>query len=419
MMMEDVAVGPARLLSQPPAVTLAAHQQRFGDLPTAGGRDLIDDVGRAGLRGRGGARFPAARKLQAVAARRRPVVVVNGCEGEPASQKDKVLMTQAPHLVLDGAALAAEAVGTREVILCVERNRPTVVAALESAIAERVATGLDRVRFGIRQAPNRYVAGEESALIHWLNGGEAKPTLVPPRPFERGVDRRPTLVNNVETLAQMALIARYGAEWFRSVGTPDDPGTFLVTVSGAVARPGVYEVVGGTSLVSVIDGAGGTMAQIQALLIGGYFGTWIPAPVAQHEALDAPSLDWAGASLGCGVIAALPYAACGLVESARVTSWLAGQNAGQCGPCVNGLGAIAAGMARLVDGRDRDDTYRGLEQLMELVSGRGACRHPDGALRFVSSSLGVFGEHALHHDLYGPCAAHPPILPTPATGGWR
>jgi NADH:ubiquinone oxidoreductase subunit F (NADH-binding) len=406
-----------RLLAHPPLVSLDEHQRTFGPLPTATD-ELIDEVERAGLRGRGGARFPTNVKMRAVLGGRRPIVVVNASEGEPASAKDKILIGRLPHLVLDGAILAARAVGADAIHVCVEHGRPDLAADMHQAVAER-GRDAERIAITVHRTPNRYVSGEESALVHWLNGGEAKPTTVPPRPFQRGVNRRPTLVDNVETLAHLALIARYGADWYRTVGTDTDPGTYLVTISGHVASPGVYEVVGGASLATTIEAAGASMAHIQAVLVGGYFGTWIPTSVANHTTLDVRSLDSAGAALGCGVIVALPNEACGLVESARVARWLADQNAGQCGPCVHGLDELATDLARLVHGKHAKRARADIDELLHLVVGRGACRHPDGVARFVASSMRTFGDHAAYHEIHGACPTHPPILPTPATGGWR
>src|SRR5205814_451435 len=177
-------------------------------------------------------------KMRAVAMRPGPrIVVANGAEGEPASRKDGLLMARAPHLVLDGAVLAAQLVGAAEAIVCVKGSAERAVAAVLTAVQERVDSNLDGgVVIAVREISSDYVAGEESALVHLLNGGEAKPTFIPPRPFEAGVAGRPTLLQNVETLAHVALIARFGAPWFREVGTPDDPGSILITMSGAVSR---------------------------------------------------------------------------------------------------------------------------------------------------------------------------------------
>jgi NADH:ubiquinone oxidoreductase subunit F (NADH-binding) len=407
-----------RLLGHPPIVSLAEHRRTFGPVPTRVD-GLIDEVARAGLRGRGGARFPTDVKLRSVAGARRPLVVANACEGEPASAKDKVLVGRLPHLVLDGAIVAARAIGAEAIHVCIERNRPDLADIMGRAIAERDADRSERVTITLHRTPNRYVSGEESALVHWLNGGEAKPTTVPPRPFERGVNRRPTLVDNVETLAHLALIARAGADWYRSVGTDTDPGTYLLTISGHVNRPGVYEVAGGDPLAATIEAAGGSMAETQAVLIGGYFGTWIPTSIANHTTLDVRSLDWAGAALGCGVVVALGHDACGLLESARVTRWLADQNAGQCGPCVHGLDELARDLTLLARGQHVERARTDIGELLPIIAGRGACRHPDGVVRFVASSLRAFREHLAFHEVHGPCAAHPPVLPTPTTGGWR
>ena len=218
---------------------------------------------------------------------------------------------------------------------------------LERALAERAAHGFDTVAIRVVGAPNRYVSGEETALVSWLNGGDAKPMFVPPRPFEKGVAGRPTLVQNVETLADLALIARYGAEWFRSAGTADDPGTTLVTLSGGVQAPGVYEVPLGSRLGDVLRMAGTDTADLSGVLVGGYFGAWLPAASAADVRLAVDELKQAGGGLGAGIVVAMPReGTCALAEVARATRWLADQNAGQCGPCVNGLPAIADAIGR-------------------------------------------------------------------------
>jgi len=406
---------PIRMLPRPVVDGHLGHVDRYGPRPAAEAR-LIDEIDAAGLRGRGGAGFPTATKLRAVASRgRRPVVVANGTEGEPASAKDKVLLGAAPHLVLDGVELVADLLGASEVFLCVDRNWPDVSLAVERARDQRPRTA--RRRLQVLDAPDRYVAGEETALVHWINGGEAKPTFVPPRPFERGVRGRPTFTSNVETYAQIGLIARFGADWYRALGTTAAPGTTLLTVTGGVAQPGVCEAPGGSSMSSVIAAAGGAVDGVQAVLVGGYFGTWIPGSAVDSVSLDPASLSGYGASLGCGVLAVLGDHVCPLVEVARVARWLAGQNAGQCGPCVHGLPAVADSLEWAVSGNPVTASQIG--GLVELVKGRGACKHPDGMARFVESSVRVFGDHLAQHRRHGPCPTHHPVLPVPETGTWR
>lgn len=404
-----------RLLPRVPARRLADHLARLGSPPRPG-RELIGEVERAGLRGRGGAGFPTAVKMEAVRTQgarllrgRAPIVVANGTEGEPLSIKDKTLMMHAPHLVLDGMVAAARAVGADEAVVCVERNATSVIRSLEYAITER-RNRPDPVELRVAATPARYVVGEETALVNWLNGGYAKPLFTPPRPFERGVDRRPTLVDNVETLAHVALIARFGARWWRGAGTATDPGTMLVSVN-AVERPGVYEVELGTQLRDVLRNAGAR--DVSGVLVGGYFGTWLTPRQAAMVTLSAGDLS---AGLGCGALATLDNATCPLAEIARVTRWLASQSAGQCGPCAHGLPAIAGALEHMATRPDRGGKAEAaVRHWLEMVAGRGACKLPDGAVRFVSSGLTVFGEHVGEHAARGPCAAfdRPPVLPTP------
>jgi NADH:ubiquinone oxidoreductase subunit F (NADH-binding) len=421
----DITTDAPRLLPRPPAARLVDHLARLGPRPPTG-RALIGEAERAGLRGRGGAGFPTAIKLEAVRSRgarllqgRTPIVVANGTEGEPLSAKDKTLLVHAPHLVLDGMLAAAHAVGADQAVVCVERDARPVIQALGRAIEER-GREPDAVTLRVALTPPRYVAGEETALVNWLNGGEAKPTFTPPRPFERGVDGRPTLVDNVETLAHLALIARFGAQWWRGAGTATDPGTMLVTVSG-VTRPGVYEVPLGTPMRQVLRNAGAH--DVSGVLVGGYFGTWLTPRQAAMASLSADDLKLMGAGLGCGAIATLTHDACPLAELARVTQWLASQSAGQCGACAHGLPATSGAVQRMARSADADaDAETAARRWLEMVAGRGACKLPDGAVRFVSSGFAVFAEHITEHRVRGRCAASdaPPALPVPRPEGpWR
>jgi NADH:ubiquinone oxidoreductase subunit F (NADH-binding) len=357
---------------------------------------LLTLLDESGLTGRGGAAFPTATKVRAVAAgKRRPVVVVNGAEGEPLSKKDKLLLRRAPHLVLDGAAALAHALHTRDVFVALSDSDTAGATALGEALRERRARKLDgRLDVQVVPVPDRYVSGQETALVQYLNGGPARPTFTPPLPYQSGVAKRPTLVQNVETVAQIALIARRGPEWFRALGTPAEPGTALFTVSGGVERPGVYEIPFGTPLAGLLELAGGTTRTPRAFLIGGYAGAWISP--SDRLALDEETLRTAGGTLGVGAVRVLPEGACGLCESARIANYLAAESAGQCGPCVHGLRSIAASLDTLAHpGGARD---RGLlVRRLEVVAGRGACRHPDGAVRLVASALRVFAPEIEQH----------------------
>ncbi len=333
---------------------LEAHLQVHGPSPLDGGpagAGLIEEVERAGLRGRGGAGYPTAVKMHAVAGARGRgrTVVVNAVEREPASSKDAALLELAPHLVLDGAALAARAVGARRAIVCVDDGGETA-AAVDAAISERRGLKGD-TSLSLAEIPGGFVSGQESALVSHLNGGAAKPTFTPPRVFERGVGGRPTLVDNAETLAHLALIARHGADWFRAVGTPGHPGSTLVTLAGPVAAPGVYEIEHGATLRSLLDAAGGELEAPRAILVGGYAGTWIDGREASGMTIDDGWLAAHSASTGAGVVAVLGERRCGVAETVRIARWLADESAGQCGPCVFGLGARRRAARRLGLGR--------------------------------------------------------------------
>ena len=396
-----------RLLPPAPVRELRVHEAVYGQ-PRLRGTLLIDEVTRAGLTGRGGAAYPAGPKLSSVRERaglRGTVVIANGMESEPASAKDASLLVRVPHLVLDGIALAAEAVAAKSAYLCV--RRPAQADTLAAAIAERGAH--DPVHVKLVLVPEGYVSSAESALVRYLNGGPALPGFTPPRPFERGVRGRPTLVSNVETLANIALISRHGAGWFRAVGTETEPGSALVSVAGAVRRPGVHEIPLGLPVRDVLGLAGGCgeIGGVQAVLAGGFFGSWLPGGAALDTPAAPGALREAGASFGAGVFLVLPAGGCGLAETTRVLRYLAEQSAGQCGPCVNGLPAIADAFAQLAFGRGPHiRTVRQLQDLFRFVDGRGACHLPDGVTRLGLSALRVFADDVRRHDR-GPCpAAH-------------
>jgi NADH:ubiquinone oxidoreductase subunit F (NADH-binding) len=390
---------------------LREHRAVHGELPIFQRRNrerehpLIGELERAGLRGHGGGSFPTAVKLRAVAASgTAPVVVVNGCEGEPLSRKDHLLLELLPHLVLDGALLAARMLGSREIVVAVELEAVAAGRAAERAIRERPEFRR-RGRFAsVAGVPGGYLSGQETALLRALGGGPAKPSLTPPFPFERGLAGRPTLVSNVETLAHVALIARHGARWYRQLGTDRHPGSRLVTITGSVANPSVLELASGTPLARVVNAAGGATERLRAFLLGGYAGTWVGAGDTAI-ALDDGELREQGATLGAGIVFALPERACPVAEVAHVARWLADNSAGQCGPCVHGLGAIAGSLAELAGDGDRSGGYAHLKRWCGLVTRRGACAMPDGAARFVRSALEAFNADFDDHARHGHCDA--------------
>jgi NADH:ubiquinone oxidoreductase subunit F (NADH-binding) len=380
-----------------------SHRARWG-APRWREAALIAQVTEAGLSGRGGAGFPSARKLTTVAQGRDAIVIANASEGEPASWKDAVLLSYAPHLVLDGLQLAAEAVNASEVWLAVHPGPAADSARAALKQRSQAPSDLDLRQVQIHLVEPGFISGEETALISAIGGGPAMPTFKEHLAVHRGLRDRPTLVQNAETLAHIATIARGGADWFREQGTAEDPGTFLASIGGSVANPGVVELARGTTIRDALTATGGAVESLRALLIGGYHGTWITAAEGIDAPLSKQGLAPWGGSVGAGVLIALPESACGLLASAQIATYLAGESAGQCGPCLNGLPAVAEALNRLAGG-DRDPRLgQQIEWLADITSGRGVCAHPDGSLRMVRSALRAFADDVAAHRT-GRCLA--------------
>jgi NADH:ubiquinone oxidoreductase subunit F (NADH-binding) len=405
----------------PEAMDFATHRRVHGDPATTGraagsGSRLQAELTRAGLRGRGGGAFPLSAKLAAAQrAKRKPVVVVNATEGEPMSVKDRVLLESLPHLVLDGALAVADALGTDDVIVAIDESFGDATAAMRQALAERPDLGRRGAQAGIVSVPSGYVTGQETAIVNFINSGIPRPVTQPPRLTERGVAKRPTVMSNAETLAHVALIARHGAEWFRQLGLDAEPGSVLVTMSGGVRAPGVFEIEYGSHLGSVIEAAGGLTEPVRAFLFGGYAGSWVDGRAARPLRLSRDGLAGVRATLGAGIIVALPESACPVAEVVRVAAWMADESAHQCGPCVNGLGSIADTLIEVCEGRGGRDAFGDIRRWSELATGRGACAHPDGTARFVTSALRVFAPEFDDHARHGLCDAceRRPVLIVP------
>jgi len=374
------------------------HRARLGDLPAASPSRIIPSIERSGLIGRGGAGFPVGRKWRSVAERsgRGAVVVANGAEGEPRSAKDRDLMHLRPHLIIDGGLTAAQAIGAEDLVVYAGSEHGDAVRSMSRAIAERA--GRDPVAVRLVEAPRGYVSGESTAVVHYLNAADARPTSTVERPFERGVGSRPTLVQNVETLAHAALIARFGDAWFREAGRGRTRGTALVTVSGPVRTPGVREIEYGVTLAELLAISDGATAEVGAVLVGGYFGGWASTQGLWELPLDPLDLAEAGLGFGCGLIGLLDAELCGVQATERIVRYMAAESARQCGPCIFGLGAIATALERLAACRPARDDLENLTRWSTQIVGRGACHHPDGAAALLTSGLRVFrDEFDRHH----------------------
>lgn len=403
-----VAVWPgltARLLRTTAGIeSVGEYRAAGGYLALDDAEALLDEIGRAGVQGRGGAAFPTAVKLTTVrrasARGLDTVLVANGEEGEPASVKDRWLLRHRPHLVLDGLRLAARIVGARHAHVYV--SDPRSAAAVRGALDEVTPGVLDGVTVSVHVVEPSYVAGEETAAVRSINGGPAKPTDKPPRPFEEGVGGLPTAVCNVETLANLPFVQRHGAAEYRSLGTPGSPGTFLATLTGGGRGPGLYELPFGVSAADVLALHGIPVDGVRGALMGGYFAGLLDRRIVEGS-LDHESLRALGSGLGCGAVSVLTDE-CPVAVAAAVLDYYGRENAGQCGGCFNGTAAMAAAAGALRDGTaDADDLGR-LKRWSEVLRGRGACATLDAACNIAASMLTMFADDVARH-LAGDCPA--------------
>ncbi|TYK71020.1 NADH dehydrogenase subunit F [Comamonas sp. Z1] len=353
--------------------------------------NIIAELQASGLQGRGGAGFAAGVKWATLAQSKKEhkVVIANGEEGEPASGKDQWLLNHRPHLVLDGLLLAAQAVGATRTIVYL--SHAATVQSMRAAIAELEASvHKPAIPVEVHVVPRSYVAGEESAVCRAINGGQAKPTAKPPRPFERGVDDAPTLVSNVETLAHAAWISRNGAQAFRAEGTEQSPGTILVTLTGACHRPGVYEVPLGLTLDTVFEAVGGGYsAQPKAFIVGGWFGGMLAAEHSKRNCCYA-GLRQVGSGLGCAAITVLGQDANVMEVAGDIGMWYTRESAQQCGTCIRGTQAIAGALVRINLGAGEHQDRENLIRWGNTLPGRGACAFLDGAAALARTVVHEF-----------------------------
>jgi NADH:ubiquinone oxidoreductase subunit F (NADH-binding) len=412
--------GPGTLLlAGPPAGVgggLDAHRATWGPLPDLDGAGVRTLLRSSGLDGRGGGGFPLGRKIEtARLAGGDPVLVVNASESEPASAKDRTLCAERPHLVLDGAALAAAALGVRHVVVHLHRAPGSPASVLETAMRDRAARGVADPSWRLSAGPDRYVSGEASAVAAFVNGGEARP-LFTTRPLAVvGPSGRPTVVTNAETVAHLAVLVRTGSAAWAARGDRSSPGPRLVTLAGAVGHPGrVLEVAGSPTIGDILH-ADGVDAPPAAVLVGGYAGTWVLGADAWQTPWTREALAAVAAGPGCGLLGVLPHGSCGLHETARLVAYLAGESAGQCGTCVAGLPRLAEACAALAAGDLRRRGVRRMIALGDVVHGSGACGHPDAVVGLVHSMLDVFEDDVVGHMAGHPCRGtdHPPVFPVP------
>lgn len=394
-----VAVWPGiepRLLRQG-AEDYEGYRKAGGYQPLDDPDHLLTEVDLSGLLGRGGAAFPMGTKLHTIhtASRRgtETVVIANGEEGEPASVKDRWLLRNRPHLVLDGLRLAARIAGARRAYVYVSDQ--AAATAVNAALAEAAPDTFGDTAVTVVTVEPGYVAGEETAAVRFINGGQAKPTDKPPRPYEEGVGGVPTLVSNVETLANLPFIHRHGSQAFRSLGTPMSPGTFLATVTGAGRPAALYELPHGAAFSELLELHGLAADTVKGVLMGGYFAGLINSEILDAT-LDHESIRRLGSGLGCGAISLLTQD-CPVAVAASVLEYFDRENAGQCGSCFNGTAAMAAAAGALRDGAATEEDLARLERWSVVLRGRGACATLDGATFIAATLLSQFPQTVARH----------------------
>ncbi len=416
---DAMCIGQARLtagLDRIQRIDLTTHYSVFGNLPRLTASQLVDATERVSLCGRGGAAFPFSRKLKSVMQsarqrRKRVVVLVNATEGEPGSAKDRMLLLRSPYLVLGGALIAARALQAREIVIGVTRT-DMARSVSSAASAEPDLRRLVRVVM----VPDRFVTGEGGALVNALNGKTPVPPGRKVLPSDYGIHDLPTLLSNAETYAQIAVLAMLGPDGYASTGTPDEPGTTLLTVGGSADHPAVVEVPFGLPLGEVLDLCSASPAD--GVLVGGYHGMWLPADLAYDVPVSRAGLTAVGGTLGAGIVLPLGEGTCPLGEVARVVGYLAKESSGQCGPCKLGLPAIARSLTALADGSGGIDALEAARRGSAAVKGRGACAHPDGVFRFVVSAIDVFTDDLTAHLFRGTCGRRVQgVLPLPDKEG--
>lgn len=370
--------------------------------------DIVEAIASSGLRGRGGAGFPAGFKWKAVAAEEsdEKFVVANGAEGEPGCFKDRHLMLNRPHLVVAGAILACYAVGAHKGYIYIHHEAEDCMASIAGALREAHELGLLGENVlgtgrAIDVVPHvagvGYVAGEETAVLQFIEGKPAKPKAKPPYPTHKGLWGKPTLVNNIETLSNVEPIVREGAAWYRSIGTADTVGTLLLSLNG-VKRPGVYEVAAGTPLKEAIfDLGGGPVAgKVKAVLPGGYAASFLTAEDLD-VALEFGAMKECGSLLGAAAIHVFDDSLCMVEVARKVMKFFAAETCGQCFPCHKGTRQFFVLAQDAERGEGTPEWNETLDAVYKLTGRKTLCGLDKAATAAMRSALELFGEEFDHH----------------------
>lgn len=394
----------------------ALHNAVFHDTP----ENVIAAIAESGLTGKGGANFPTGRKWSMVSSSREGprYVVCNGGEHEPGSRKDRVLMEFYPHAVIEGTLIAAYAIGASLAYIYVTEDQTAAINSIRHGIREAKEQGYLSLGGYKRHfacdlicipAPATYVAGEETAALSVIEGKEGKPRRKPPYPTEAGLFGKPTLVNNVETLASVPVVLSRGAKWFRSQGTETSPGSILVTLGAEVNRPGVYEIPFGTTLRTLTSRYGGGTVdgkRIKAILPGG------PSlPLIEGDRVDVPydhqSLKAVGSGVGCGAIRLWLEDQCMVEATLEIAEFFAREQCGQCPLCRMETNTFAMVLKQLKNGQAGTNFVTQIEKTAAFAHGKGVCSLTNMAAAPVLAAVKLFKEDFDYHVRHGRCRYQP------------
>jgi len=389
------------------------HFETLDEYRAAGGytaprTNILDEISASGLCGRGGAGFPVGRKwaIAAQAPADARYVVCNAGEDEPGSFKDRLLIEHRPHLVLEGIILAARAISAQTAFVYLNETYESCLVRTNAAIEEaRIAGFLDGLTITVCRAPTVYVAGEDSATLEVLEGRPPKPRPKPPYPAVAGLFGRPTVVNNVETLANVPLIVRNGASWFRRYGTTESPGTMIFCLGDEVNHPGAYEMPFGISLRHLFETLGGGLrsgATLKAILPGGPSCAFLSADQLDVS-LDPESLKRAGSTLGCGVMRFYSEDACMVQETLGIAQFFAKESCGQCPACRMETSMFAAMLERIHQGKADAALFDQFQKILDFNRGKGYCALINMPGPPILSALRLFRDDFEGHIQYGTC----------------
>jgi NADH-quinone oxidoreductase subunit F len=367
--------------------------------------DVIDEVKRSGLRGRGGAGFPTGVKwgFAAMDPKTPKYLICNADEGEPGTFKDRFILEGDPHLLIEGMIIAGYAIGAERGYIYLRGEYPAAAEVLDRAIAQAYARGFlgdnilgkgAKFDLSLHRGAGAYVCGEETSLIESLEGKRGQPRLRPPFPANAGAWGKPTVVNNVETLANVPCVLLLGSGAYAKIGAEGSPGTKIFCVSGAVNRPGGYELPLGTTLREIIyTHAGGIRGgrRLKAVIPGGASTPLLTAEQVDVK-MDFNSLLSAGSMLGSGAVMVMDESACMVHTAAVLVRFFAHESCGKCTPCREGTGWLHQVYSRMLGGGGRSGDIELLQNICGKMKGKCFCPLGEGAINPVLSSIKHFRE---------------------------